>query len=331
MNKKKKIIVAVSVLILVVSGYFAHGYFFTAEPLTIEASGTIEATTVELTAKIPGTIQNFNVKAGDQVEQGQQIADISRSDLAAQRERDALNVAIAQNQLDDLLSGARSQQIKEARANVNIRQVAFDKAQKDLERAEALLEAGSIAQAELDAYRDSHTVAQNQLEAAQAGLSLLLAGSSDHKIQAAQNQVKMMEAVLKATEAVLADLKVVTPLSGTIRSRNFENGEYVTAGTSLATVADLQTVTINVYLATPDLPYVKIGEKAEFTVSGLDKVFTGTIIEIAASGEFTPKTIQTKNERANIVYRVKLEAHNDERILKPGMPADVVIRKSDIQ
>ncbi|RNC28634.1 MAG: Macrolide export protein MacA [Candidatus Dichloromethanomonas elyunquensis] len=328
MDKKKKPVIAVAVLAILISGYFVWEKFFIRSQETVEATGTIEATTVELTAKVPGTIQNIFAKAGDKVKQGDLVAQISRNDLTAQRERDALNVAIAQNNLDNLLSGARSQQIKEAQANVNIQQVAYNQAQKDLERAETLFQAGNLSQADFENYQNKSTVAQNQFDSAKAALSLLLAGSSDDQIKAAQNQVKMTEAVLKSTDAVLADLRIISPLNGTIESKNFENGEYVAAGASLATVADLETVWINVYISTDDLPYVKIGQKTQFTVSGLNQTFQGTVAEIATRGEFTPKTIQTKKERANIVYKVKIEANNAEGILKPGMPADVVIQKN---
>ncbi len=327
MDKKKRPIIAIAVLTMLISGYFIWERYLTGNSLVVEASGTIEATTVELTAKVAGTIQSIKVKAGDEVKQGDLVAELTRSDLLAQRERDALNVVIAQNKLDDLLSGARSQEIKEAVANVNIRQVAYDKATKDLERAEALYQGDSIALAELEALENNNIVAFNQLEAAQAKLNLLQAGSRDEQVKAAENQVKMMEAVLKSTEAVLADLKIASPLKGTIKSRNYENGEFVSAGASLATVVNLDKVWINVYIPTDDLPYVKVGDKAEFTISGLDKLFEGKISEIASRGEFTPKTIQTKKERANIVYKVKIEVDNSEGILKPGMPADVTIKK----
>lgn len=328
MEKKKRALIGIGVLTIIISGYFIWDKFFTGSDLLVEASGTVEATTVELTAKVAGTIQTINVKAGDTVKQGDLIAEISRNDLQAQKERDALNVAIAQNKLDELLSGARSQEIRQAQASVNIQQAAYDKAHKDLERAEALLAEGSIAQAEFEGYQNNDTVAFNQLEAAQAKLSLLQAGSKDEQIKAAENQVKMMEAVLKATEAVLADLKIISPIGGTIQSKNYEAGEYVAAGASLATVANLDTVWINVYVPTDDLPYVKLEEAADISISGLDKSFTGRISEIASRGEFTPKTIQTKKERANIVYKVKIEVENSEGILKPGMPADVTIKKS---
>lgn len=326
-KQKKKIIAGAVILTILISGYYIWELFLSGNRLIVEASGTIEALSVDLTAKVPGTIESIDVKSGDKVERGEQIAKLSRTDLTAQRERDALNMAIAQNKLDDLLSGARSQQIKEAQANVNIRQAASEKAGKDLERAEALYQEGSIALAELEVYQNNYTVAVNQLEAAKAGLSLLLAGSSDNQLKAAENQVKMMEAVLKSTEAVLADLIVTSPLDGTVQSRNFERGEYVMAGTALASVVNLDVVWVNVYIPTDDLPFIKLGEKASIKVSGLNRIFEGTITEIATKGEFTPKTIQTKKERANIVYKVKIETSNAESILKPGMPADVVIPK----
>lgn len=327
MDKKKKVLIVAAVSVVLVLGYVVWADYLAPEDMTVQASGTIEATTVELTAKLAGTIQSIKVKAGEEVKQGDFIAELSRNDLVAQRERDALNILIAQNKLDDLLSGARIQEIREATAHVNICQATNDKTKKDLERAEALYQEGSIALAELEVYQNNYIVAVNQLEAAQAKLSLLQAGSRDEQVKAAENQVKMMEEVLKASDSVLADLRIIAPINGTIQGKNYEAGEFVPAGASLATLVDLQQVWINVYIPTDELPYVKLGEKAQFTISGLDRIFEGTIAEIASRGEFTPKTIQTKKERVNVVYKVRIEADNSEGFLKPGMPADVSIKK----
>ncbi|HHV65010.1 MAG TPA: HlyD family efflux transporter periplasmic adaptor subunit [Peptococcaceae bacterium] len=330
MDKKKRAMIGVVVLSILILGYVGWKFYIARESPVVEASGTVEARTVELTAKVAGTIESLKVRAGEEVNKDDVIAEISRNDLLAQRERDALNVAIAQNQLNDLLSGARSQEIQEALALVNIQQVALEQSARDLERAQILFAEGSISKAELEGYEQKHIVALNQLQAAQAKFTLLQAGGREEQIKAAENQVKMMEAVLKATETVLADLKIVSPLTGTVLSTNYEVGEYVQAGASLATVADLRRVWINVYVPTDDLPYVKLGAKVQFTVSGLDKVFEGVVAEIASRGEFTPKTIQTKKERTNIVYKVRIEAANEEGFLKPGMPADVIIPKASL-
>lgn len=328
MPGKKKVIIIISFIVIVTAGYFLGKDKLAGEKEVIEASGTIEATTVELTAKVAGTLENISAKVGDPVKQGEQVAKISREDLVAQRKKDALNMEIAQNKLDQILSGARFEQIKQAQAEVNIQHVACDQAEKELARAEELYKEGSIAEVELEKVQNKVAVARNQLEAAEANLSLLIAGSSDHEVRAAQNQVKMLQAVLAAHDAVLADLKIKSPLTGNIISKNFATGEFITQGASLATVADLDKVWINVYIPTDELPYVKWGKKVCFSVSGYNNTFEGVIKEIASKAEFTPKTIQTKKERVNIVYKVKIQADNSERILKPGMPADVVIPKS---
>jgi HlyD family secretion protein len=331
MEKKKRAVLVLGVLVIAVGGYFLWNHFFTPKDTAVEASGTVEATTVELTAKTAGTIKQMNIQAGDLVQQGDLIAQIQRKDLEAQAEKDALNVAIAQNKLDEMLSGPRAQEIKQAETNVNIKQAAYDQSQKDLERAQELQKAGSISATDLEVYQNNQTVALNQLEAAQAALSLTQAGARNEEILAAENQVKMLKAVNKASQSVLDDLKIISPIKGTVQTKNFEEGEYIPAGASVATVANLDTVWINVYIPTDDLPYVKAGEKALVSVSGLDKEFAGKVTEIATKGEFTPKTIQTKKERANIVFKVKIEVKNAEGILKPGMPADVTIDKNQAQ
>jgi HlyD family secretion protein len=133
---------------------------------------------------------------------------------------------------------------------------------------------------------------------------------------------------LQATEALLADLKITAPLDGVVLSKNFEAGEYVTPGAPVLTIADLSDMWIKVYIPTDDLPRIKLGQPVTFTVSGETRVFSGTVEEIATQGEFTPRTIQTKQERANVVFGVKIRVEDTDGVLKPGMPADVVFNQS---
>jgi HlyD family secretion protein len=97
-------------------------------------------------------------------------------------------------------------------------------------------------------------------------------------------------------------------------------------GAVLATVANLNKLWVKVYIPTDDLPVIKLGQKVHFTVSGDNHQYTGTVINIASKGEFTPKTIQTKKERTNVVFAVKIGINNENGVLKPGMPADVVFK-----
>ncbi len=328
MNKNRLFPVLIVLTLLAAGGYWVYVKYFAATTSAIQASGTIEATTIDVTAKNSGTIAALDIKEGDLVKKDQLLVVLSRSDLAAQRERDAMAVAAAQANLDDLISGSRSQEIKASAAAVNIAQINRDKAQTDYERAQQLAQAGGISQSELETAKVNLDLKQNQLDAAQAQLALLEEGSRPDKISAAEAEVERTKAVLKATDAVLDDLSIKSPLEGTVLSRNYEIGEYAVAGSSLATIADLQNLTIKVYIPTDDLPAIKLGQTVHFTVSGSDTQFEGKVSNIASQGEFTPKSIQTKQERANVVFAVKIAVSNPDAILKPGMPADVTFDRS---
>lgn len=210
-----------------------------------------------------------------------------------------------------------------AAAEVRIAEANLEKASADLERRQLLYDQGAVTREELDRYKTNLEVAKNQLQAAQARLSLLEAGGRPEAIAAARAEVERSRAVLKATEAVLQDLKIYSPITGVVVAKNYQEGEFVQIGSSVATVADLSHLWIKVYVATDDLPAVKLGQKVHFTVSGDPTVYRGKVNWISPKGEYTPKTIQTRQERANVVFAVKIGIDNGRGRLKPGMPADV--------
>ncbi len=293
-------------------------------PDTLQATGTIEATQVELRAKVPGALYGLMLSAGDSVARNQLVAEIVRNDLVAQKERDALSVARAQAQLDDLTAGAREQEIKEAQLAVSTAQLSYDRAARDFDRAAALYSEKAISDADLEGVETACKQSQNALESAKIRLSLLVAGSRPEQIEAARAELERNIAVLKASAALLEDTKITSPIDGTVLSKNYADGEVIQAGASVATVANLSDMWIKVYIPTDDLPKIKLGQQVEFTVGGSAEALPGVIQEIASRGEYTPKTIQTKKERANIVYAVKIKISNENNVLKPGMPADVV-------
>ncbi|WP_347488813.1 HlyD family secretion protein [Desulfoscipio sp. XC116] len=323
MDNKKRVVAVLILLLLVTGSYWAHEHYYKREVALIQAAGTIEATTVELNVKMSGTVNKLAVDTGDTVTGGQLAAELVRSDLTAQRERDALGVLKAEAQLADLQSGAREQEKSEAVAGVNIAKVNLAKADTDLARVEALYHSDAVPEADYDKARTNADLSKNQLAAAEARLKLLESGSRPQQINSARAEVERSKAVLKASDAMLEDLKIYCPISGVVLSRNYEVGEYVQMGSSLASVADLNDLWIKVYIPTVDLPFIKLGQQVQFTVSGTDKVFKGEVEEIAAKGEFTPKTIQTQQERANVVFAVEIKINDAGGALKPGMPADV--------
>ncbi|MEA4925178.1 MAG: efflux RND transporter periplasmic adaptor subunit [Syntrophomonadaceae bacterium] len=330
MQAKPKFIPMVLILVVLAGGaYWAYSNYFAGAASSLQATGTIEATTVDITAKAAGTIKALSFQEGDLVKKDQLLGELTRNDLAAQGERDALAVAAAQAKLDDLISGARSQEIKQAAANLNIAQINLDQANLDLDRVQKLFQAGAGSQQELEQAQANADLKENQLDAAQAALSLIQEGTRPAQINAAAAEVERTKAVLKATETLLDDLKISSPIEGTVLNRNYEPGEYVSMGANLATIADLNRLWLTVYIPTDDLPSVQLGEKVHITVSGGSSGYTGTVAHIASKGEFTPKTIQTKQERTNVVFAVKITIdESQDSALKPGMPADVVFDRS---
>ncbi|MGQ9824117.1 MAG: HlyD family secretion protein [Desulfotomaculales bacterium] len=320
---RKRIAGLFLVLLLAAGSWWGYARFFEKKPARLQASGTIEATEVNLAAKIPGTLESLAVKEGDGVKKGQVVAVVGRSDLAAQWERDALGVRKAEAQLADLLAGAREQEINDARAAVNIAQAGFERAGADYNRLLALHESGAVPAAELEKAKTALDIAKNQLDSARAKLSLLESGTRPEQVAAARAELERSRAVLKATESQLDDTKIASFIDGTVISRNFEPGEYVFAGSPVVTVADLNDHFIRVYVPTDYLPAIRLGQKVSFSVSGLSGEYPGTIVEIAGKGEFTPKTIQTKEERTNVVFAVKVKIDSQNGTFKPGMPADV--------
>ncbi|MGE5370860.1 MAG: HlyD family secretion protein [Solirubrobacterales bacterium] len=321
--QKKPIIIIVLALALGGLSYWAYQTYFANRGNVIEASGTIEATTVELSARTAGAIGKLIPQEGDQVKKGDVVAELVRNDLQAQREQAAMAVMKAEAQLNDLQSGARIQEKQQAAASLESAKTNAAKAMADLERKQNLFNEGAASQDELERYKTAAELAKNQLKAAQAQLSLLEAGSRPQTVAAARAEVERAKAVLAASDAMVADLKITAPIDGELIARNYEPGEYVGMGASLGTVADLEHLWIKVYIPTDEMPSVAVGKKARFTVSGSDHVFTGVVDWVSPKGEYTPKTIQTKQERTNVVFAVKIRTGSANGMLKPGMPADV--------
>lgn len=319
----KKALILLAVLTICGLGYLAWARFNPPARPTPTASGTIEVTRVELTARVAGILET-GLSEGERVHKGQMMGRIIRNDLVAQQERDALAVEKARAQLDDLLAGARSPEIAEARAAVEAARTRLNKSQADFDRLQELYAAGAISPAELERGQADLADKRSQLAAATARLELLQAGSRENNIRAARVELERSQAVLKASTALLEDTKIISPLDGVVLTKNRQAGEFVPAGASIATVANLQDMWIKVYVPTDDLPLIKLGQPVSCTVSGSPRTYRGTVSEIATQGEFTPKTIQTKQERTNIVYGVKIKIDNQDGALKPGMPADVV-------
>ncbi|TCL62294.1 HlyD family secretion protein [Hydrogenispora ethanolica] len=293
----------------------------------ITATGTIEITKTDITPKVGGYLAELAVDSGTEVQAGQTVARIDRPDLEAQLLRDEAALDKAELQLEDLEKGARAQERKAASANVASARSVYQKAKADFVRYHALYQQGAISQRDLDVARSAMEVAESSLQSAEMQLSLAAEGNRPDTIAAQRKEVLRNQAIVAASQVALKDAIVTVPLSGVVLSKNYEQGEFVNAGSAIATVGDLKDCWVRIYVASTQLGLIKIGQTCDVTIDSFPgRVFRGVIREINQSAEYTPRQSITERERANLVFGVKVKLDNSEGILKPGMPADVVLK-----
>jgi HlyD family secretion protein len=326
MSKKTALLTVFIGAALITTAFLAQSCRTSDENGTIIASGTIEAVEVNVAAKTSGQIEKIFVEEGARVQAGDRIAVIDSASLAIQLRQAEAAVDLTEAQLELLLKGARREDIRQVEEAAKQAEATFDLAGKDLERIRSLYSKESVT---LKMKQDAETrfqVAQAQYAAAQQALQKVRKMTRPEEVQAAQARRAQAEAGRDLLQKTIADATIISPTEGIITHKAREPGEFVGPGTTLLTIADLDNVHLNIYVTEVDLGRVRLGQRAEVRIdSHPDRVFSGTVIFISPEAEFTPKNVQTKEERVKLVYRVKIEISNPECILKPGMPADASI------
>jgi len=323
MNKK---LIAGLIVFILVAGAAGYKLYFSQET-GITATGTIEVTLADVVPKISGYMTELKIDVGDTVKAGQVIAVISRPDLEDQMAVADASLAKAKIQLSDLEKGARPQEIEQAEASLAAAQGSYVKAKNDLDRYRRLYQDGAIATQQLDAAQSSYDVAYNTLVAAQAQQSLILAGNRPDVITAQRLEVQRSVAVLATAKDAAGDRVVVNPLNGVVLTKNYQNGEYVNPGSAIATIGDLNDCWVKIYVSSEQLGLIRLGQAVAVRIDAYpQRAFAGKIKEISQNAEFTPRQSITQRERDNLVFYVKVKIDNSQGILKPGMPADVVLK-----
>lgn len=286
----------------------------------IVASGHVEATEHHLAAKVGGRIEEVAFEEGDRVRAGQTLARISTVDarlaLAAARAEQSVTEA----ELALRLAGSRSEDIADALAQVRRAETDLAAAERDLSRDRALLTGGAGTKKTRDDSRARRDAATWALESARERLSKLRAGSRAEEIALARARVAAAGARVAQAAQELEDACITSPIDGVATEKLAEKGELASRGTPVAVVTDLAHPWLTVYVMEPDLGRVRLGQEATvFTDDGSTR--KGRVAFISTQAEFTPKNVQTPDERAKLVFRVKLRLDNSDGLFKPGMPA----------
>jgi HlyD family secretion protein len=309
------------VLTVLVAALAATACHRAKEADVIAASGHVEATEVRLSSKVPGHVEAIPLEEGDKVAAGQEIAQIDTTDLRLALASATADRAQADAERRLLVAGSRAEDIAEAEAQVERARAALRGAQEELERMEKLLASGSGTDKARDDARTNRDVATGTLDAARERLRKLRAGSRPEEIDAATARVAGADARIAQLKQQIADAVVKSPVDGVLTEKLAERGELVTRGTALVVVTELARPWLNIYLPEPDLGRIRLGQDAEVkTDSGQQR--KGRVSFVSPQAEFTPKNVQTPEERAKLVYKIKIDLDNADGLFKPGMPAE---------
>lgn len=298
-----------------------------------DATGTFEATEVTISAKSTGELKLFNVTEGEEVENGNVVGRIDAYQLQLKKEQ----LETSRGQLS-----ANKRQLSSSRKATDSRQLDLDKqvssirqqianAQRERQRFAELVRDGAVPRKQLDDIDYQIKVLEKQLEATNdqirsnnASLAEQSAGI-DAQIDGIDAQAASLESQIRQIDDQIANTEIMAPFTGTVLDKYVELGEFVTTGKPLFKLADTQNMFLRAYVTSSQLKNIKVGQKVKVFADygdGQKKTYDGTITWISNRSEFTPKTILTDDERADLVYAVKIAIKNDGYV-KIGMYGEV--------
>ena len=332
MTKKRRLAI-IGVLVLVVAGVLITMAVRSGDGEDIiVASGTVEATEADLGFLIPGRLEHIAVHEGDRLETGEELAWLDRTELlAAKRVAEAQGEA-ARARLVELEQGFRTEEVAQGRAALRASEQRLTDARRELDRTRRLFEGGAVSEQQLEAHQTALTLAQSDYESAVERLQILESGPRSEQIAAQRGVLAQSQASVAQSEAVLDHALVRAPFSGLVTLRHREPGETVPAGAPVVTIMNPNDRWIRIYVPEYQVGRLAIGMTATVTADAYDdRTYEGQVVFIADEAEFTPRNVQTTEERVKLVYRVKIQITEDPSFdLKPGLPADVRLDASDL-
>jgi len=385
-----KRLIPIVILLALVGGYFAWSRMSSVDENVLHLSGNIEFRKIDIAFKTAGKLIELNAEEGSNVHVGQVLARLDREQMTRIRERDTAGIDVAQSnlqqlrtaiqyqqttlaselnlrraeirqaraKLQELLDGARPQELAQARAQLNDLRVVHDQAKREYDRAQKLIAQEDISQSQFDQFKARYDSTAAQVQSAEQRLGLIAEGPRKTDIESARANVSRGEAALKLTEAQrldiqrkhedlsarradverskasvgvidsqLSDTVVSSPVDGVVMIKSADPGEVLAAGTPLLTLGEIDKPWLRGYVPQSKLGRIQLGMPVSIKSDSYpDKTYQGKISFIASEAEFTPKQIQTNEERVKLVYRIKVEVENPNRELKLNMPVDAEIR-----
>lgn len=297
----------------------------------IQASGTVEATEADLGFQIPGRLVEVRFQEGQRVEAGDTLAVLDRAELEAALLAAEAQEAAARARLREMETGARPQELAVARAAVEAAEESEAQARREAARAERLRAGGALSEQALEQARTHLENARAVAAQAREQLALAEEGPREETIAAQRALVSQASASVARTRAALDQAVLIAARAGLVTVRHREEGEIVAPGAPVVTVMDPDERWVRIYVREDRLARVGLGGGASIRIDAFpDQPFRGEVIFIGSEAEFTPRNVQTTEERTQLVYPVKVRVIDDAALrVKPGLPADVTLEGTD--
>lgn len=356
-STKKTIFIVIACIIIGLGWFFWQQQTGKVPDGFLVAGGRIEGREVNISSKVQGRILTLQAAEGDKVKKGQILALLDSEQIQAQVAGAQENLTAAQRQKEQAQFDLEYSRLNSESA-IWAAQASVDNVQAQLEKAQAvkaiaesnyqrylqLYQDGAISAREFDSkkldYESSiaDVTAMIQVhEAAKANMSAALSSSvtiemKKKQLETSQANVEALRARLQELSANQKELQVIAPIDGTIITRPVEVGQVVNAVSPLFVIVDLKNIYMKIYIPEQQIGKVHLGNEARIYVDAYtDRYFTGKVTKISDQAQFTPKNVETKEERVKLVFAVEVAVDNPEGLLKPGMPGDVVLRwKEDL-
>ena len=294
---------------------------------SIRASGTVEATDADLGFQAAGRIASVDAREGASVRSGDELARLDLRELEARRMGGEAALMAARAGLREMERGFRREEIAEGRAALRAADSRLADARRDVERVALLFEGGAVSREAMDKARSALDVAESMEAQGRERLNILEGGPRSERVDVQRAAVAQAEAMLAQIDALRDHMTIVAPRGGVVSIRHREPGETVAPGVPVITLTDLDDRWVRIYVREDRIGDLSLGQAATIQAdTHPDRTYGGEVVFIASEAEFTPRNVQTTEERVRLVYAVKVRITGDESYdLKPGIPADVTL------
>ncbi|GEO12211.1 HlyD family secretion protein [Segetibacter aerophilus] len=290
-----------------------------------DASGSFEADEVIVSSELSGQILTFNVNEGDSLAAGQAVGTIDADNLGLQKEQVEASIQSLSQKTVNV-----APQLQLLRDQINVQQAQLANLLHERDRTQRLVNADAATGKQLDDITAQIDVVRKQIAVTQQQINVQKTASASQN-RSILSEGKPLQKRAAQLEQQMSKSKIINPVTGTVLTRYAEQGEVTSPGKAMYKIADLSTLTLRAYVTGPQLSQIKLNQPVEVLIDNSPKdykTYSGTITWISPKAEFTPKTIQTKEERANLVYAVKIKVRNDG-YLKIGMFGEVRFKNSN--